>query len=92
VLDHWARYRRYGIQIALGTDTYPRDMIMQMRAANLYGESRFHADLFAAPANEVFDAATTVAADFSGAQGPWPARTRRPADIIIVDSGARLNA
>jgi cytosine/adenosine deaminase-related metal-dependent hydrolase len=27
-LDSWERYRKAGVNIALGTDTYPRDMIM----------------------------------------------------------------
>src|SRR5262249_4310659 len=27
-LDSWERYRKVGVNIALGTDTYPRDMIM----------------------------------------------------------------
>ena len=29
-LDSWQSYRKAGVNIALGTDTYPRDMILQM--------------------------------------------------------------
>src|SRR5204863_1687617 len=29
-LDTWSRYRQAGVNMALGTDTYPRDMIMNM--------------------------------------------------------------
>jgi cytosine/adenosine deaminase-related metal-dependent hydrolase len=37
-LDSWERYRKAGVNIALGTDTYPRDMIMQMRTASYFGK------------------------------------------------------
>src|SRR5215472_15875304 len=37
-LDSWQRYREAGINLALGTDTYPRDFIMQMRTASYFGK------------------------------------------------------
>jgi cytosine/adenosine deaminase-related metal-dependent hydrolase len=37
-LDSCERYRKAGVNIALGTDTYPRDMIMQMRTASYVGK------------------------------------------------------
>ena len=48
-LDSWPRYREAGVNLALGTDTYPRDLIMQMRIASYVGKVVTH-DLFAAPA------------------------------------------
>src|SRR5262249_10192321 len=33
-LDSWPKYRAAGINLALGSDTYPRDLIMQMRIAS----------------------------------------------------------
>ena len=56
-LDSWQRYREAGINLALGTDTYPRDLIMQMRTASYFGKVMSH-NLLAASAAEVFDAAT----------------------------------
>ena len=37
-LDNWQSYKRAGVNIALGTDTYPRDMILQMRNASYMGK------------------------------------------------------
>src|SRR5882672_2026275 len=56
-LDSWAKYRAAGINLALGSDTYPRDLIMQMRVASYFGKVMSH-NLFAASAAEVFEAAT----------------------------------
>ena len=56
-LDSWARYRAAGVNLALGTDTYPRDLIMQMRTASYFGKVTSR-DLSAASAAEVFEAAT----------------------------------
>jgi 5-methylthioadenosine/S-adenosylhomocysteine deaminase len=53
----WERYRKAGVTMALGTDTYPRDMVMQMRTASYFGKV-ISGNLFAAPAAEVFEAAT----------------------------------
>jgi 5-methylthioadenosine/S-adenosylhomocysteine deaminase len=39
-LDSWEAYRKAGVNIALGTDTYPRDMILQMRNASYFGPTR----------------------------------------------------
>jgi 5-methylthioadenosine/S-adenosylhomocysteine deaminase len=44
-------------------------------------------DLFAAPANEVFDAATVVTADFLGRKDLGRLAPNAAADIIIVDIG-----
>src|SRR3984957_2161578 len=56
-LDHWQRYQEAGVNIALGTDTYPRDMIMNMRTASYFGKVASRT-LRAASAAEVFNAAT----------------------------------
>ena len=86
VLKHWSRYRDYGIAIALGTDTYPRDMIMQMRAAT-YMAKAISGNLLSAPANEVFDASTTVTADFLGRRDLGRLAVGAAADIVIIDIG-----
>src|SRR5256885_12844585 len=56
-LDSWPKYRAAGVNLALGSDTYPRDLIMQMRVASYFGKV-ISGNLFAAPAAEVFEAAT----------------------------------
>src|SRR5256884_5949709 len=60
-LDSWAKYRAAGINLALGSDTYPRDLIMQMRIAPYFGKVMSH-NLFAASAAEVFEAAPLAGA------------------------------
>src|SRR5205823_5104095 len=54
-LDSWPKYRAAGINLALGSDTYPRDLIMQMRVASYVGKVVSH-NLFAASAADVFEA------------------------------------
>ena len=56
-LDNWETYRKAGVNIALGTDTYPRDMILQMRNASYFGKVASR-NLKAATAAQVFEAAT----------------------------------
>jgi 5-methylthioadenosine/S-adenosylhomocysteine deaminase len=53
-LDSWQSYKRAGVNIALGTDTYPRDMVLQMRNASYVGKIASR-NLKAATAGEVFD-------------------------------------
>src|SRR5204863_8799387 len=48
-LDSWKKYRAAGVNLALGSDTYPRDLVMQMRIASYFGKVMSH-DLFAASA------------------------------------------
>ncbi len=62
MLDHWGKYRSLDIPIALGSDTYPRDMMALMRAASYMGKMASR-DLFVAPASEVYDAATVAGAE-----------------------------
>jgi cytosine/adenosine deaminase-related metal-dependent hydrolase len=83
-LDSWERYRRAGINIALGSDTYPRDLIMQMRVASYVGKVVSH-NLFAAPAAEVFEAATLGGARALGRDDLGRLAPGAKADIVIVD-------
>jgi cytosine/adenosine deaminase-related metal-dependent hydrolase len=53
----FAAFRKAGVNISLGTDTYPRDLILQMRWASYMGKV-VAGDFAAATAGEVFDAAT----------------------------------
>lgn len=67
MLDSWKKYREAGVNLTIGSDTYPRDMVMNMRTASYHGKVMSH-DLNAASAAEVFEAATL------GALARWDAR------------------
>ncbi|MFN0160990.1 MAG: chlorohydrolase family protein [Burkholderiales bacterium] len=84
VLDHWGSYRAAGVPIALGSDTYPRDMFEQMRAAAIMAKTVAR-DYAVAPANELFDAATTTPADWLGRADLGRLAAGAQADITIVD-------
>ncbi|MGH7318956.1 MAG: chlorohydrolase family protein, partial [Candidatus Rokuibacteriota bacterium] len=83
-LDSWRRYRNAGINIALGSDTYPRDMIMQMRTASYFGKV-MSADLGAATAAEVFAAATLGGARALGRDDLGRLAPGAKADLVIID-------
>jgi cytosine/adenosine deaminase-related metal-dependent hydrolase len=83
VLDSWKRYRELGINIALGTDTYPRDMILNMREASYHGKTMSH-DYKAASAGEVFTAATLNGARSLGRDDLGKLEAGARADIILI--------
>lgn len=87
-LDNWKKYRDAGVNIALGSDTYPRDMIMNMRTASYLGKimSRTY---FAATAGEVFGAATEGGAVSLGRDDLGRLAPGAIADIIIIDLTGR---
>lgn len=87
-LDSWQRYREAGINIALGSDTYPRDMIMQMRMASYFGKV-MSANLRTATAAEVFAAATLGGARALGREDLGRLAPGAKADLVIVDLTGR---
>jgi 5-methylthioadenosine/S-adenosylhomocysteine deaminase len=82
-LDSWQSYRDAGVNIALGTDTYPRDMILQMRNASYFGKVASR-NLKAATAAEVFEAATLGGARSLGRDDIGRLAPGAKADIIII--------
>lgn len=84
VLDHWKKYRDAGVNISIGSDTYPRDMIMNMRTACYMGKVMGHS-YFAAPAAEVFEAATLGGARSVGRDDLGRLSPGALADIVIID-------
>jgi 5-methylthioadenosine/S-adenosylhomocysteine deaminase len=82
-LDSWQSYRKAGVNIALGTDTYPRDMILQMRNASYFGKVASR-NLKAATAAEVFEAATLGGARSLGRDDIGRLAPGAKADIIII--------
>jgi 5-methylthioadenosine/S-adenosylhomocysteine deaminase len=83
-LDSWETYRKAGVNIALGTDTYPRDMILQMRNASYFGKVASH-NLKAATAAQVFEAATLGGARSVGRDDLGRLAPGAKADIVIID-------
>src|SRR5499425_2445745 len=83
-LDSWAKYRAAGVNLALGTDTYPRDLIMQMRTASYFGKVMSR-DLAAASAAEVFEAATLGGARALGRDDLGRLAPGARADIVVID-------
>jgi cytosine/adenosine deaminase-related metal-dependent hydrolase len=87
-LDSWQSYKRAGVNIALGTDTYPRDMVLQMRNASYMGKVASR-NLKAATAAEVFEAATLNGARSLGRDDIGRLAAGARADIVIVDLTGR---
>ena len=87
-LDSWERYRDAGINISIGSDTYPRDMVMNMRTASLMGKIMGH-DYFKASAGEVFEAATLGGARSLGRDDLGRLSEGALADILIIDFSGR---
>jgi 5-methylthioadenosine/S-adenosylhomocysteine deaminase len=87
-LDSWPKYRAAGINLALGTDTYPRDLIMQMRMASYFGKVMSR-NLFAASAGEVFEAATLGGARALGRDDLGRLAPGAKADIVVIDLETR---
>jgi len=88
VLDNWKKYRDAGVNISIGSDTYPRDMIMNMRTASYLGKIMSHT-YFAAAAGEVFEAATLGGAISVGRDDLGRLAPGALADIIIIDLSGR---
>ena len=71
------------MNIALGTDTYPRDMILQMRNASYFGKVASR-NLKAATAAQVFEAATLGGARSVGRDDIGRLAPGTKADIVII--------
>ena len=87
-LDSWQKYRAAGINLALGSDTYPRDLIMQMRVASYFGKVMSH-NLLSASAAEVFEAATLGGTRALGREDLGRLTPGAMADIVVIDLETR---
>jgi len=76
------------VNIALGTDTYPRDMILQMRNASYFGKVASR-NLKAATAAQVFEAATLGGAHSVGRSDIGRLAPGAKVDIVIIDLTGR---
>ncbi len=87
-LNSWKKYQEAGVNMSIGSDTYPRDMIMNMRTASYMGKIMSDT-YFAATAGEVFAAATLGGARSVGRNDLGKLEPGALADIIIVDFAGR---
>lgn len=88
VLDSWKNYEAAGVNMSIGSDTYPRDMMMNMRMASYLGKIMSNT-YFAATASDVFRAATRGGAISVGRDDLGRLAPGGLADIIIVDLTGR---
>jgi cytosine/adenosine deaminase-related metal-dependent hydrolase len=88
VLDSWQRYQDAGVNMCIGSDTYPRDMIMNMRTASYLGKITSHS-YFAATAADVFRAATVGGAISLGRDDLGRLAPGALADIVMIDLTGR---
>lgn len=82
-LDAFGRYRRAGVNMCIGTDTYPNDMLREMQYAAVMGTVA-EADPTATTAADVFDAATLNAAKYLGRDDLGRLAPGAKADIVLV--------
>ena len=87
-LDHWKKYQDAGVNMSIGSDTYPRDMVMNMRTASYMGKIMSHS-YFAASAGDVFRAATLGGAISGGRDDLGRLAPGALADIILIDLSGR---
>lgn len=87
-LDNWKKYEDAGVNMSLGSDTYPRDMVMNMRTASYLGKIMSHS-YFAASAGDVFRAATLGGAISVGREDLGRLAPGALADIILIDLSGR---
>lgn len=84
MLNSYARFRDAGVNIAIGTDSFPMDMLMEMRYAAIMGKvaDRHRA---AVTAGDVFNAATLGGSKALGRPDLGRLAPGAKADILIVD-------
>jgi 5-methylthioadenosine/S-adenosylhomocysteine deaminase len=87
-LDNWKKYQDAGVNMSIGSDTYPRDMVMNMRTASYMGKLMSHS-YFAASAGDVFSAATLGGAISVGRDDLGRLAPGALADIILIDLTGR---
>jgi 5-methylthioadenosine/S-adenosylhomocysteine deaminase len=87
-LNSWKKYCEAGVNMSIGSDTYPRDMVMNMRTASYMGKITSDT-YFAATAGDVFAAATLGGARSVGRDDLGRLAPGALADIVIVDFAGR---
>ncbi|MEX2356140.1 MAG: chlorohydrolase family protein [Thermaerobacterales bacterium] len=84
-LESLSRYLKHGVNVALGTDTHPNDIIREMRWAALMAKTAAGGDNRSGTAREVYNAATVNGARFLGRDDIGRLAPGSKADIVVVD-------
>ena len=82
-LEHFGAYRDAGVNLGLGTDTYPHNMIEELRAAIIFG--RLASGSLRPSTAEVFHAATIGGARALGREDLGRLTPGAKADLVLVD-------
>jgi len=85
-LESFHSYRGAGVNVGLGTDTYPRDLISEMRWASLVCKIVEH-DFTVATSADVFGAATLGGARALGRDDLGRLAPGAKADVVVLDLG-----
>lgn len=83
-LESFGKYADAGINVGMGTDTFPSDMIQEMRLAAFMAKSQEHTT-YRTKARDIFNAATTHGAKALGRQDLGRLCEGAMADFSIVD-------
>ena len=83
-LHSFQRYLDAGINLCLGTDTFPMDIIAEMRHAAYVGRV-VDGDVFSTPSRALFDAVTVNAARALGRDDIGRLAPGTRADVVVVD-------
>jgi cytosine/adenosine deaminase-related metal-dependent hydrolase len=86
LFEGFRSYSEMGINITLGTDSYPQDMFNEMKLASLLGKVQAR-DFRAASAREVVNAATVNGAKALGRDDVGRLAVGAKADLLVVDLG-----
>ncbi|WP_059172320.1 amidohydrolase family protein [Bacillus sp. FJAT-27445] len=83
-LESFAKYKRTGINLALGTDTFPPDMFQNIRTGSMLSRL-IEKDVEDSTYADLFRAATIGGADFLGRKDLGRIAPGAKADIIAID-------
>ena len=85
ILESFYKYRKLGINLAIGTDSFPQDMVHEMRAAAIFGKIAEY-DTWKCTAADVFNAATLGGAKALGREDIGRLCEGSKADIVVVST------
>jgi cytosine/adenosine deaminase-related metal-dependent hydrolase len=83
-MNSFQKYLDHGVKIGLGTDSYPLDMLGEMRAASIIGKIT-DANNESARSRDIFNAATLGGADALGRSDLGRIARGAKADIVMID-------
>ncbi|SFJ38489.1 Cytosine/adenosine deaminase [Bosea sp. OK403] len=83
-IDHFGRYREMGVRLAMGTDTSPPDMIMNLQVGMILART-MAGSVHAVRSEDYYDAATIGGADALGRPDLGRLQPGARADITVFD-------